>query len=86
MKSNQHLEKFVVYASKNKNIAFQVSISNDTVWLSQDQMTKLFGRDRSVITKHVNNLFNEKELMPKSNVQNMHIANSDKPSPSSNCA
>lgn len=79
MKSNQHLEKFVVYASKNKDIALQVSISNDTVWLSQDQMTKLFGRDRSVITKHINNLFNEKELVPKSNVQNMHIANSDKP-------
>jgi hypothetical protein len=39
----------------------------------------LFGRERSVITKHVNNVFKEGELEEKSNVQNMHIANSEKP-------
>lgn len=42
-------------------------------------MTKLFGRDQTVITKHVNNIFKEGELTEKSNVQNMHLANSDKP-------
>ena len=43
------------------------------------QMAELFGRDRSVITKHIRNIFSEGELDIKSNVQNMHIANSDKP-------
>jgi prophage maintenance system killer protein len=42
-------------------------------------MTQLFGRERSVITKHVRNVFKEGELDEKSNVQNLHIAHSDKP-------
>ena len=42
-------------------------------------MTELFQRDRTVITKHISNIFKEGELDEKSNVQKMHIANSDKP-------
>ena len=49
------------------------------MWLTQTQMAKLFDRERSVVTKHVNNVFAEGELDRKSNVQNMHIASSDKP-------
>jgi len=57
----------------------QVQLDKSTVWLRQDQMAELFGRDRSVITRHIGNVFKEGELGEKSNVQNMHIANSDKP-------
>lgn len=42
-------------------------------------MCRLFGRDRSVITKHIRNIFKEEELDEKSNVHFLHIANSDKP-------
>src|SRR3990172_8830977 len=42
-------------------------------------MAELFQRERSVITKHINNVFQERELLEKSNVQKMHIAKSDKP-------
>lgn len=42
-------------------------------------MSELFQRDRSVITKHIANIFKEGELDEKSNVQILHIANSDKP-------
>ena len=42
-------------------------------------MCVLFGRERSVITKHIKNIFAENELNENSNVQNLHIANSDKP-------
>jgi prophage maintenance system killer protein len=59
--------------------AVDVRLDGDTVWLTQEQMTQLFGRERSVITKHVRNVFNEGELDEKSNVQNLHIAHSDKP-------
>lgn len=52
---------------------------NDTVWLSQAQIGELFQRERSVITKHINNVFEEHELEEKSNVQILHIANSDRP-------
>ena len=57
----------------------EVRLDNDTVWLTQEQMIQLFGRERSVITKHIRNVFNEGELDEKSNVQNLHIPHSDKP-------
>lgn len=57
----------------------EVQLGQDTVWLRQDQMSQLFGRERSVITKHLCNVFAEGELNEISNMQNLHIANSDKP-------
>ena len=56
-----------------------VQINNETAWLSQNQMTDLFEKDQSVISRHLNNIFKEKELDRKSNMQKMHIPNSDKP-------
>ncbi|MCX8073649.1 MAG: cytochrome C biogenesis protein CycH, partial [Candidatus Binatia bacterium] len=40
----------------------EVRLDQDTVWLTQEQMAQLFGRERSVITKHVRNVFAEGEL------------------------
>ena len=57
----------------------EVRVNEETVWLTQAQMSDLFGRDRSVITKHIRNIFTEKELDEKSNVHFLHFANSDKP-------
>ena len=57
----------------------EVSVNEETVWLTQAQMSDLFGRDRSVITKHIRNIFTENELDEKSNVHFLHFANSDKP-------
>lgn len=71
--------QLVIYQSKKGNVQLDVKFDKDTVWLTQAQMTKLFGRDRTVITKHINNVFKEAELTEKSNVQNLHFANSDKP-------
>jgi len=68
-----------IFKSEDSNIELRVSLEENTVWLSQAQMVELFGRERSVITKHINNIFKEDELEEKSNVQILHIANSDKP-------
>ena len=57
----------------------EVRVSDETVWLTQAQMSELFGRERTVITKHIRNIFAEHELDEKSNVQFLHLANSDKP-------
>jgi len=54
-------------------------LENETIWLTQEQMSQLFDRERSVITKHIGNVFSEGELEEKSNVQNLHISGSDKP-------
>ena len=69
----------LIYRSADGKIKIDVRFENETVWLTQSQMCVLFGRERSVITKHVKNIFEEKELDENSNVQILHIANSDKP-------
>ena len=60
-------------------VSLEVRLENETVWLTQQQITELFQRERTVITRHINNVFKEKELDEKSNVHFLHIANSDKP-------
>ena len=47
-------------------------IENETVWLSQAQMTELFQKDQSVIARHIKNIFIEKELETESNMQILH--------------
>jgi death-on-curing family protein len=69
----------VIYKTPDEQTAIEVQFEGETVWLTQSQITELFQRDRTVITKHINNIFKEGELEEKSNVQKMHIANSDKP-------
>ena len=53
-----------IYRSPEGNIELNVKLENDTVWLTQSQMAELFGRDRTVISRHVNNCFKEGELDP----------------------
>lgn len=74
------MENKIVLFSDN-DIALEVNISpdEDTVWLTQSQMVELFERDQSVIARHIRNIFKDGELDEKSNMQFLHIANSDKP-------
>jgi hypothetical protein len=69
----------VLYRAADGGPVLDVRLERDTVWLTQAQMAELFGRERSVLTKHVNNVFREGELGKESNVQILHIAGSDKP-------
>ena len=64
----------VVYETSDGGVQVEVLVGDDTVWLTQAQIAELFGRDRTVITKHLNNVFKEGELTRESNVQNLHIA------------
>jgi hypothetical protein len=67
-----------IYQSQD-GIILNVQLSSETVWLSQDQLSILFERDKSVISRHLANVFKEGELVKESNMQKLHIANSDKP-------
>ena len=70
----------VIYQSADGSIATEVrALEGETVWLSQAQLIELFRRDQSVISRHIRGVFAEGELQPESNMQKMHIANSDKP-------
>jgi hypothetical protein len=68
-----------IFKSSDGQTQLTVSLDKDTVWLSQAQMAKLFGRDQSVISRYIRNAVSEGELDEKSNMQKMYIANSDKP-------
>jgi hypothetical protein len=72
------MNKLVSYTAEGLE-NFQVRIDEDTVWLTQAQMVALFERDQSVISRHINNVFKEKELERSSNMHFLHIANIDKP-------
>ena len=69
----------IILYQPDQTIKLEVYLENETVWLTQAQMSELFQRERTVITKHINNVFKENELDEKSNVQFLHIAFSDKP-------
>jgi len=68
-----------IYKSKIGGINIRVKFNRETVWMTQTQIAELFGTKRPAITKHINNIFESKELIEKSNVLKRNIANSDKP-------
>lgn len=71
--------QIAIYKSKTNQIELEVNLYKETIWLTQAQVAYLFDIDRSVITKHLGNVFKTKELNEKSNVQKIHFAKSDKP-------
>ena len=68
-----------IYESPDGRAQVDVRFEQETVWLTQAQMTALFGRDQSVISRHIANAINDEEIFEKSNMQKMHIANSARP-------
>ena len=62
--------ELIIYKSSDGNIKLDVNLESETVWLSLEQMSKLFGRDKSVISRHIKNVFDEEELD-----RNMVVAN-----------
>ena len=73
--------ELVKFVNNNLELEINVSPEEETVWLSKEDMSILFNRDRSVISRHIKNIFKSNELEEKSNVHFLHIANSDKPVP-----
>ncbi len=73
------MSQIEIYQTTDKQTQVEVKFEGDTVWLTQQQMVLLFQRDQSVISRHLRNVFAEGELEEISNMQKMHIANSDKP-------
>jgi hypothetical protein len=73
------MSDLIMYQTEDGLTKIEVEFDNENAWLTQAQMAELFQRDRTVITKHIKNIFEEGELDEESNVQFLHVANSDKP-------
>ena len=60
---NKEIEsQIVIYQDENGEVNVEVKIIDETVWLSLNQIVELFARDKSVISRHLKNIFKEKEL------------------------
>lgn len=71
--------KIEIYQTPKGALELRSDIAHETIWATQAQIATLFDIDRSVVTKHIGNILKSGEVDEKSNVQKMHIANSDKP-------
>ena len=71
--------ELILYTTEDGKVEIQLRSIGGTAWLTQEQMAGLFDRERSVVTKHIGNLFADGELVEEGNVQIMHTAHSDKP-------
>ena len=69
----------IILYQPDETIRLEVRVEDETVWLTQQQISSLFLRERSVISRHINNVFKEGECDKESNVHFLHNANSDKP-------
>jgi hypothetical protein len=56
-------KQFIIYTAPSGAVRVDVLVQGESVWLTQDQLAQLFGRERSVIAKHVKNIFSDGELL-----------------------
>jgi hypothetical protein len=71
-------DRFLLYIAED-GVRAEFRFQDETLWMTQAQIAEFFDKDRSVITKHINNILLDLELVEESNVQKVHIARSTKP-------
>lgn len=71
--------QIIIYQSKDGKIKIDVCMDEQTLWLTQAQIAKLFMRDISGVSRHIKNILDDGELDKESNLRFLQIANSDKP-------
>jgi len=54
--------EILLYTTPNGKVKVEIYLQNETIWLTQQKIAELFGVDRSVVTKHLTNIFKEAEL------------------------
>ena len=65
--------QIIIYQTDDDQTQIDVRMENDTVWLTQAQMADLFQKDRTVISRHIRNVFKEGELEKENNVHFLHV-------------
>jgi len=76
---NNAFREMMIYQTPDNSVKVEIYLKDENLWLTQIRIAELFGVERSVITKHLKNIFETKELDTNSNVHFLHIAKSDKP-------
>ncbi len=76
---NEDKKELIIYETSNGKLDIQLDLENETIWLDREKIAQLYNIHRSGVSRHIQNIFEDGEVDEKSNVQKMHIANSDKP-------
>lgn len=74
---NPQKSQILLYQTEDGQTRLEVQLQKDTVWLSLNQMAELFQRDKSVISKHIKNIFEEGEISLDSTVANFATVQSE---------
>ena len=74
---NNNTQEIIIYQTDDGAVKIDVQMADDTVWLSLDLMAELFQRDKSTISRHIKNIFNEGELSHDSVVANFATTAAD---------
>lgn len=69
----------ILFQSSDGKIHLEVKQEGESLWLRQEQIAELFGKDVSGVSRHIAKIFKDGELDEESNLQKMQIAFSDKP-------
>ena len=72
-KNTENNSEFIIFKTEDENISVDVRFENETVWLTQDQMSLLFDKAKSTISEHIKHIFEEGELEEKVVVRNFRI-------------
>ncbi len=78
MKDNSQL---LIYQTPDGNVKLDVQLEDETVWLTQDHMSKLFGKAKSTINEHIKNLFSEGELVEEQVMKKFGISEFQRKAP-----
>lgn len=77
--NDSNMDKVIIYNNGEISVDVRVSIFENTVWIDISRIATILNREKSVIYKHIKDIFEEGELDEKSNLHFLPIANSDKP-------
>ncbi len=69
------MENIIIY--ENGNVSLNIAVDEETIWLSQKQMSELFGRNIRTISEHIANIFKKGELEKKSAIRNFRTTADD---------
>ena len=72
-----NMGEILIYRTEDGQTKLDVKLENETIWLSLDQMAELFQRDKSTVSRHIKNVFQEGELDPSSVVANFATTAAD---------
>lgn len=73
------MSQILIYQSEDGRTKLDVRLEGQTVWLSQKQLTELFGKAKGTISEHIKHIFEDEELEPEATVRQFRTVQTEDP-------